>query len=222
MPRLTDATRAERRAHVLTSAWVCFSRNGYHQTSMDDVITETGMSSSAVYRYFRSKDELIDASAEEGMTVVRDVFERAQAQVPVPGPQQLIEALVHALHRRATHDSYDLTRLAMSTWAEAVRSPHLQARAGTLYGESLTSIAAIMRVWQTCGQFRRDVDVTGAAYVLSSLLHGLIVSHHLIGPVDSVTVIGGLRALGLFLDRDAPPGVSPDDRLSAAGLRSPE
>ena len=213
MPRLTDATRAERRAHVLTSAWVCFSRNGYHQTSMDDVITETGMSSSAVYRYFRSKDELIDASAEEGMTAVRDVFERAQAQVPLPGPQELIGTLVHALHRRAAHASYDLTRLAMSTWAEAVRSPHLQARAGTLYGESLTSIAAIMRVWQTRGQFRRDVDVAGAAYVLSSLLHGLIVNHHLIGPVDSVAVIGGLRALGLFLDGDVAPGVTPEERL---------
>lgn len=219
MPRLTDATRAERRAHVLSSAWVCFSRNGYHQTSMDDVISETGMSSSAVYRYFRSKDELIDASAEEGMTVVRDVFERAQAQVPVPGPQELIEALVQALHRRAAHASYDLTRLAMSTWAEAVRSPHLQARAGTLYGESLTSIAAIMRVWQTHGQFRRDVDVASAAYVLSSLLHGLIVNHHLIGPVDSAAVISGLRALGLFLDGDAAPGATAEN-MSAAGGRS--
>ena len=203
MPRLTDATRAERRIHVLTSAWVCFSRNGYHQTSMDDVIAETGMSSSAVYRYFRSKDELIDASAEEGMTAVRDVFERARAQDPLPGPEELIGALVQALHERAAHERYDLTRLAMSTWAEAVRSPHLQARAGMLYGESLNSIAAILRVWQTRGQVRAGVDIAGAAYVLSSLLHGLIVNHHLIGPVDSETVINGLRALGLFLDGDS-------------------
>ena len=221
MPRLTDATRAERRAHVLTSAWVCFSRNGYHQTSMDDVIAETGMSSSAVYRYFRSKDELIDASAEEGMTAVRDVFERAQAQDPLPGPEELIGVVVQALHRRAAHERYDLTRLAMSTWAEAVRSPHLQARAGMLYGESLTSIAAIMRVWQARGQVRSEVDVAGAAYVLSSLLHGLIVNHHLIGPVDSETVIGGLRALGLFLDGEAAAARPDAERLSIAGVRSP-
>jgi len=48
MPRLSDTTRAQRRQHILTSAWGCFSRDGFHATSMDDIIAATGMSSSAV------------------------------------------------------------------------------------------------------------------------------------------------------------------------------
>ena len=57
MPRLSEQTRAQRRQHILSSAWMCFSRDGFHATSMDQVIAQTGMSSSAVYRYFGSKEE---------------------------------------------------------------------------------------------------------------------------------------------------------------------
>jgi hypothetical protein len=46
MPRLSDTTRAQRRQHILTSAWGCISRDGFHVTSMDDIIAATGMSSS--------------------------------------------------------------------------------------------------------------------------------------------------------------------------------
>src|SRR5260370_1032892 len=59
MPRLTEQTRARRRQHILTSAWKRFSRDGFHVTSMNQVVAETGMSSSAVYRYFRSKEEIM-------------------------------------------------------------------------------------------------------------------------------------------------------------------
>ncbi|HEX3781251.1 MAG TPA: TetR family transcriptional regulator, partial [Pseudonocardiaceae bacterium] len=35
-----------RRRQILTCAWTCFSRNGFHATSMDDIIAATGMSAS--------------------------------------------------------------------------------------------------------------------------------------------------------------------------------
>jgi AcrR family transcriptional regulator len=74
VPKLSDQTRARRRQHILTSAWSCFSRNGFHATSMDDVIAASGMSSSAVYRYFRGKEELIEATTDEGLAKVRQIF----------------------------------------------------------------------------------------------------------------------------------------------------
>jgi len=200
MPRLSEQTKTRRRAHILTSAWICFSRNGFHQTSMDDVISESGMSSSAVYRYFRSKDDLIDATAEQGMTTVRDVFVNASEQEPLPSPRELVYSLVEALHRRAAHSEYDLTRLALQTWAEAVRNPHLHEQAGMRYGESLISIEAILRAWQVQGQIRGDMELGSAAYVLSSLMHGLIVNHHLVRPIDAADVAAGLQTLGILVD----------------------
>jgi hypothetical protein len=38
MPKITEAARLEVRNSILTSAWKCFSRKGFHVTSMDDVV----------------------------------------------------------------------------------------------------------------------------------------------------------------------------------------
>ncbi|MFF5009788.1 TetR family transcriptional regulator [Streptomyces phaeochromogenes] len=51
---------------MLTSAWSCFSRNGFHAKPMDDVIAATGMYSSAAYRCFRSKDDPVARDRGEG------------------------------------------------------------------------------------------------------------------------------------------------------------
>jgi len=48
------------------------------------------MSSSAVYRYFSGKDELIDATAGEGLALVRDMFTGALTEDPVPTPAEIL------------------------------------------------------------------------------------------------------------------------------------
>ena len=63
MPKVTEAHRESRREQILIAAWKCFSRKGFHSTSMADVIKEAGLSAGAVYLYFRSKDEIIVAVA---------------------------------------------------------------------------------------------------------------------------------------------------------------
>jgi AcrR family transcriptional regulator len=128
MPRLSDTTRAQRRQHILTSAWGCFSRDGFHATSMDDIIGATGMSSSAVYRYFRSKEEIVRASAEEGVGNVRQIFVTLLDRDPCPDPAETLTHLVAELHRRTDNPDYDMTRLALQTWAETLRDPVLHPR----------------------------------------------------------------------------------------------
>src|ERR1700716_2872586 len=125
MPRLSEKTRAQRRQHILTSAWSCFSRDGFHATSMDDVIAATGMSSSAVYRYFRGKDEIIDATADEGLPKGRGPLARLPGRRPCPAPGETLALLVSELDSRTTNPDYDMTRIAVQTWAEALRDPLL-------------------------------------------------------------------------------------------------
>jgi AcrR family transcriptional regulator len=51
---------------------------------MDDVIAATGMPSSAIYRFFRSKDDLIDAVADEALALIRDLFDRGSSSSRCP------------------------------------------------------------------------------------------------------------------------------------------
>lgn len=56
------------------AAWRCVAHEGFHKTTMADVVRESGLSVGAVYGYFRSKDEII-ASVAEKLTRVRHSFE---------------------------------------------------------------------------------------------------------------------------------------------------
>src|SRR6201981_3954046 len=151
MPRLSDATRAQRRQHILSRAWRCFSRDGFPAPSMDDIIAATGMSSSAVYRYFRSKEEIIRASAEEGVVRVGEIFVTLLDREPCPDPAQTLTLLVAELHRRTDNPDHDMTRLAVQTWAEALRDPVLHQRVHQLYVDALEHGGELAQRWRDNG-----------------------------------------------------------------------
>jgi AcrR family transcriptional regulator len=196
MPRISEQTRARRRRHVLTSAWSCFSRDGFHATSMDRVIETAGMSSSAVYRYFRSKDELIDATVDEALELTEEMFTRLLAADPVPGPERILELLVETVRSRKQHAQYDLSKLAMQAWTEALRRPHLQERTAQFYRTAREHFAQFARRWQLTGRIAPDADPEAVAALLTTLMPGIIVAEHLVDGVSATQLLAGISALG--------------------------
>src|ERR1700739_3310727 len=180
MPRLSEKTREKRRQHILTSAWRCFSRDGFHATSIEDVIAATGMSSSAVYRYFRSKEEIIRASAEIGGARVGDIFGSLLERAPCPPPAETLALLVAELHARTDNPEYDMSRVALQTWAEALRDPVLHEHARASYRDALDHIVELAACWRDAGHIPPDADTKAVAATLFSLMHGMIVMHHLV------------------------------------------
>jgi len=205
MPRLSDKTREQRRQHILTSAWRCFSRDGFHAASIDDVIAATGMSSSAVYRYFRSKEEIIRASAEIGVARVRDIYVALLERDPCPTPAATLAVLVDELHARTDNPDYDMTRVALQTWAEALRDPVLHEHARASYREAQADIVELAARWRDAGYIPADADTNAVAATLFSLMHGLIVMHHLVDDVGADTLLRGLSPLGAAIDNSLLP-----------------
>jgi AcrR family transcriptional regulator len=201
MPKLSNETRARRRQHILTSAWTCFSRNGFHATSMDDVIAASGMSSSAVYRYFGSKESLIQATTEEGLANVRQIFLDLLAHESCPTPAQTLALLVGELNERADNAEYDMTRIALQTWAEALRDPSLHDRAQALYVETLDAIVELAGRWRDNGYLPAYADTKAVAASLLSLMHGLIVMHHVVRDIPSEELREGVFLLGNAVSR---------------------
>jgi AcrR family transcriptional regulator len=204
MPRLSDTTRAQRRQHILTSAFGCFSRDGFHATSMDDIIAATGMSSSAVYRYFRSKEDIIRACAEHGIAQVREIFVTLLDRNPCPDPAETLTLIVAELHKRTDHPDHDMTRLALQTWAEALRDPVLHHRARQLYVDTLEHITELARRWRDNAYLPADADTEAVAAALFSIMHGLIVMHHLVDDIPAHTLRTGIALLGAATRTPAP------------------
>jgi AcrR family transcriptional regulator len=61
MPPRPDVS-AERRAQIIEAALACFMRKGFNNTTMDDIVMESGLSKGSLYWYFESKDELFTAA----------------------------------------------------------------------------------------------------------------------------------------------------------------
>lgn len=90
MARVSQEHLDARRRQILDGAARCFARNGFHATSMQDVLKEVNLSAGAVYRYFSGKDELIAAIVTEVLGGIRGAFEDAARHSPPPMPDVLV------------------------------------------------------------------------------------------------------------------------------------
>src|SRR5271154_2755041 len=66
MPRITDERREARREQILEAARACLQEHGLEAVSMEMIVARSGLSTGAVYGYFKGKDQIINAVITEG------------------------------------------------------------------------------------------------------------------------------------------------------------
>ena len=119
MPKVPQAHLDARRSGILKAAFRCFSRNGLHTTRMKDICRAANLSPGAVYSYFDSKQELIEALARESRDrLVRFVSESSEE----PGSDQPGDRLRGLLEAVERPESADRIRLDIALWAEGLRT----------------------------------------------------------------------------------------------------
>jgi AcrR family transcriptional regulator len=126
MPRVSEAHLAARRRQIIDAARVCFLRNGFHQTSMQDVIAEAGISVGAVYRYFKGKNDIIDAIAAEYSDQIGAVL-RSTLSEENRSLADAMTAAVQVIDKNTGPDGP--LRIAVQVWAEAL--PGARSTAGS-------------------------------------------------------------------------------------------
>ena len=66
MPKVLPVYLETRRQQIIDAAAACFARGGFHRTTMQDICGEAELSPGAVYRYFQSKEDIIQAMCSRG------------------------------------------------------------------------------------------------------------------------------------------------------------
>lgn len=90
MPRLTDATKAARRAQIIEAAISCFLEKGYTNTSMSDIIKASGLSSGSIYSHFSGKEDILITTINERLNNVKELYETLPEGA---GPQDILETI---------------------------------------------------------------------------------------------------------------------------------
>ncbi|MET9956708.1 helix-turn-helix domain-containing protein [Streptomyces sp. NPDC006339] len=197
MARVSQEHLDARRRQILDGAARCFARNGFHATSMQDVLTEVGLSAGAVYRYFRGKDELIAAIAEEAFAGVRGAFEEASRATPPPTPDVLLGAVLRLFleERIPGADRQAFPRLILQVWSETLRDERLAATLAAGFHGMREVWAGLVAAYQENGLLPADVSADHMVRILIAIAQGCIAQQALFGDMSVEILEGGVRGL---------------------------
>ena len=152
MPKVSAAHRAQRREQILIAAWKCFARNGFHSTSMADVIAEAGLSAGAVYLYFKSKEEIILAVASQVFGGISGRLAEWSQQEPPPSPAEVVGFLIQQPVLARAQAPGDLFPLLLAVWGEATRNPVLADLADEIMAALRQQITRLFERWESTGR----------------------------------------------------------------------
>jgi AcrR family transcriptional regulator len=143
MPKVSAEHRESRRSEILCAARRRFASEGFHATSMQDILEESGLSAGAVYSYFAGKSDIVAAIAGENVSTLLDAL---SASAQAPGEISVADAVVTALASvRAKDGPTDTARLALQVWAESARDPALCDRFAATHERFRAVIAGLIR-----------------------------------------------------------------------------
>ncbi|MEV0363630.1 TetR/AcrR family transcriptional regulator [Nocardia fusca] len=193
MPRVSDEHLERRRRQILDAARICFVRKGFHQTSMQDVFTESGLSAGAVYRYFKSKDELVIALASTAAGDIRAQMTAVIHSDPLPTPAELIARMTDWIETQSGPEGR--IRLAPQAWSLAL----IDDEAAAPVRRTMASIREMWREYaermRTAGWLPPDADVEAVAAALFGLLPGYVLQHLLLGDLVRDQYLRGVDTL---------------------------
>jgi AcrR family transcriptional regulator len=195
MPKVSDEHRLARRQQIVAAARTCVAHHGFHKTTMADVIRESGLSAGAVYGYFKSKDEIVAAIADDALSSVDRLFEGLLATNEPLTPLAALEATVEHVALVAGQAGGDVTKVGIQAWAEALHNEAIMAIASGKYRMLRNHFVEVARRAQADGTVDPDTDPEYIAQVLFGLIPGFILQRLILGDVTPQTYIAGLAAL---------------------------
>jgi AcrR family transcriptional regulator len=191
MPRVSETHLAARRQQILDAARTCFLRNGFHQTSMQDVTAEAGLSIGAVYRYFPSKAEIVEAIAGQYATRIgAELADLAERGRPLA---DTMDAAIGVIDRATGPDGP--MRLAVQVWSEALRDERIAATARTVYSRFRHTFVALAERAVESGDLPAGTDPRAVGAALFSLVIGYGLQRMLTGSPARDTYRRGVRTL---------------------------
>ncbi|HUB84866.1 MAG TPA: TetR/AcrR family transcriptional regulator [Rhizomicrobium sp.] len=183
MTRFTDAQKQARRHEIVSAARRCFSRNGFHNTTTADIVREAGVSQGTFYLYFKTKDDVIAALADDESRSDAMINAMAAAESdPVAGLTVLFSRHGQTLanpHHAEEH------RVTIQGWAEALRDDEIRKRVIANTSRVEQEIARLIARGQKSGRFRADAEPKGVARALVALFRGLTLQSTWEGAFDS-------------------------------------
>jgi TetR/AcrR family transcriptional repressor of uid operon len=189
MPRLTDQQQSDRRAHILDAACRCFTRDGFHRTSMQAICKEAGVSPGGLYIYFPSKDALIAGMIEADRTELAAAFSAAAAS------EDVLAAMTAVGRRYFVEEPRARSMLTLQIWAESARDPSIRALCLGIEREVRGNLLLLCQTMRAQGRMAEGVQIEVVVDLLMLLSDGIFKNRALDENFDGERAMTGLLAV---------------------------
>ncbi|MEJ3404835.1 TetR/AcrR family transcriptional regulator [Rathayibacter sp. YIM 133350] len=187
MPRLTDASRKQRREAIAAAAMRCFARDGFANTSMADIISETGSSAGSVYSNFANKAELVRFAASGALDSMVAAVSEALPEKRTPAT--VLSGLLRSNSDRAH------ARTLLQIWAEMPRDPALEEIAGQSLLELRELVRTALRSWSQHPSRSGAADLETITDAVLTATQGYLVRISIDNDVDPTVLADGAVAV---------------------------
>lgn len=201
-PRLTDEEREHRaaqrrhaklarhRARILDAVAHCFAERGYHDTSVDQVVSRARSSKSAFYTCFPNKESAFAALLErEGERLLRDVEEAVLAE---PDPRRRARAGITTFVADCARNQATARILLLESVGI---SPAIEERRQALHRRFAGLIKAEAEAARAAGTPATSVDLDVLSFALVGAINEAVVHLLADGSGDPAPVIEALGHL---------------------------
>jgi AcrR family transcriptional regulator len=170
MPKVNDSYLDARRAQILDAAIICFARQGFHRATMRDIVEQSKLSAGAIYNYFRSKEDMIEAIAKERHRKEKRLVLEAQREsnfACVVG--RIRDAFLGELRNRRERLR---RRVSIQLWAEAQRNPRIKKIVGRGVTQMRKLLSGIISDAQRRHEVLPDLDPDAVARFMIAAFQG--------------------------------------------------
>lgn len=171
MPKVKPERLAARRVEILQAAEMCFARQGFHQTTIQDVIRQSGLSAGCIYTHFASKEDLIQAIGERRHARDSALFAASEKMQPLEGLRAIARAFILDLQKEQGLRS---RRVALQLWAEALRDEVIHEQVTSGIRKPISDIVDLLRRGQRLGVIDAAINPRASARTIVALFQGLV------------------------------------------------
>jgi TetR/AcrR family transcriptional regulator, repressor for uid operon len=171
MPKISEEQREARRLEILDVAGRCFARQGFHRTTMEDIIRELKSSPGAVYCYFSGKSDIVEAIAEQRHKRESVLLAELLASDNVA---EGLEGVARTFFKMLQDpNEKERRKVTIQIWAESLRDKRIRkiVERGIRQRDLLTTA---LRNAQRAGELPKDLDPDAFSRVLLALVQGFI------------------------------------------------
>lgn len=182
MPKVSEEYREARRDEIARAALRCLERKGVRDTSIADIVEESGLSTGAIYSHFTNKAELARYVVGRFLLPRIDMLEAAGVRGDIVSPRDALGGILSTFRDTGLPPS-----LVVQFWGEAMVDADLHSEMLRTAGRLRESLTAAITPWARArGSAEADAADLASRYArtIAALAQGYISNSAVFGPRD--------------------------------------